>query len=112
MIGAISNRRFLETLDDVCSFFDAVVGVFGLLLLLLEAVDVEHCWVRFELLFYEVLLKVNFIFVTSIVITLSIPGGKHAVKDRKDEEKSATHILQDLILTVRKRGEGNEHAEK
>lgn len=108
MIGAISDRRFLETLDDVCSFFDAVVGVFGLLLLLLEAVDVEHCWVRFELLFYEV----NFIFFTSIVITLSIPGGKHAVKDREDEEKSATHILQDLILTVRKRGEGNEHAEK
>ncbi len=83
-----------------------------LLLLLLEAVNVESGGIALEFLFNQVLLQVDVVFSASITICLPVASRQNSVENRENEKKCGTNILQYLVLIVRQGRLGNEYTEK
>ena len=81
-----------------------------MLLLQFHLLDVETSWVLLEFLLQVVLLRICLVFFRLLPISFSVNKGQNREHYRKSEEQSCIDVLKQLILSVRKRSCGYEHA--
>ena len=89
----------------------ALNGLFSLLLLQFHLLDVETSWILLEFLLQVVLLRICLVFFRLLPISLSVNNGQNREHYCKSEEQSCIDVLKQLILSIRKRSCGDEHAE-